>query len=802
MMLDFLRDLRLGFRLLLRAPGFAVTAILTLALGIGATTALFTVVNAVLLEPLPFPDSNKLVQVWRSELPALTYGSASYARYLDWRTNQRVFTDLGAWAPRGVTVAGPQGPERLPGATASASFFDVMKAPPVIGRYFTDDEDRKGGERVVVISEGLWKRRFEQSNSVLGSSVNIDGEPFTVIGVAPSGFAEVWRLDVWLALGRVADASNRGSNYLLSFGRLRDGVSVDAARRGLADLAAQMTNDHPEDKYTFTARPVHEVITENAKRGLWMLLGATSLLLLIACTNVANLLLARAVVRERDLAVRASLGAGRARLFGQVMGETIALGVLGSVVGIAMAWALLRLFVSLAPVNFPRLAAISLDTGVLGFSLIVAIVSGVIAGLAPALHLLRSDLNNVIRSGGNRSATAGSARAASRLLVIAEVALALALVTTASLMVKSLLRLQNQDLGLTREPMLTFGVGVPQFVADGQDAVRRFQLDFLDKVRALPGVTHASGVSLLPIANTGNNGPVRRADQTREDEGVPVTEFRIVMDRYFETMGMKMVAGRSLDDRDRANNVFVAVVNETLAKKLFPTLDPPAVVGQQIRLFGTTGPTNQIVGVVANIRSRRVDMPPDPEVYVAFEQNPSPSMTMVVRAQGDPATLSNQIRATMAQITPYVALSAMRTFDEVVANSTRQSGLLSWLSVIFGVLAAALAILGIYSVMSYTVAQRERELAIRAAVGATRSSLLSMVLREGLMLSAAGIAAGAVLAFAASGVLGTLLYEVSARDTSVFAGSAIGLAAVAIAGYLIPAARAARVEPVTALRSE
>jgi putative ABC transport system permease protein len=408
----------------------------------------------------------------------------------------------------------------------------------------------------------------------------------------------------------------------------------------------------------------------------------------------------------------------------------------------------------------------------------------------------------VIRSGGSRSATAGSARAASRLLVISEVALALALVTTAGLMVKSLLRLQNQDLGITSEPMLTFGVGVPQFVADGPDAVRRFQLEFLDQVRALPGVTHASGISLLPIASTGNNGPVRRADQTRDDEGVPVTEFRIVMDRYFETMGMRMVAGRPLDERDRSSGNLVAVVNETLAQRLFPTLDPSAVVGQQIRIFGPDRPPNEIVGVAANIRSRRVDAPTDPEVYVSFHQNPAASMTMVVRAAGDPALLSNQIRSTMSQITPYVALSTMRTFEEVVANSTRQSGLLSWLSVIFGVLAAALAILGIYSVMSYTVAQRERELAIRAAVGATRSTLLSMVVKEGLILSGFGILAGTVLALASSSLLRSLLYEVSATDPIVFIGSALGLAAVAIAGYLIPATRAARVEPVTALRSE
>jgi putative ABC transport system permease protein len=801
-MMDLLRDLRNGFRLLLRAPGFTATAVLTLALGIGATTALFTVVNAVLLEPLPFPDSNKLIQVWRSELPALTYGSASFPRYLDWRQHQRVFTDLGAWSPRGYTIAGTQGPERVPGAMASASFFRVVNAPPVIGRYFLEEEDRLGGERVAVISEGLWKRRFAQSPAVLGTPLQVDGQAYTIVGVAPAGFSEVWRLDLWTAIGLVGDPNNRGSNFLLSFGRLRDGVTVEAARRGLADLAAQMSRDHAIDKYSFTARPLHDVITENATRGLWLLLGATSLLLVISCTNVANLLLARAVVRERDLAIRASLGAGRRRLFGQVMGETLALGILGSVVGIGLAWGLLRIFVTLAPVNFPRLAAIGLDANVLGFAAFIAVFAGFVAGLPPVIHLWRSDLNGVMRSGGNRGMTAGSARAASRLLVIAEVALALALVTTAGLMVKSLLRLQGQDLGLTREPVLVFGVGVPQFVANGNDAVRRFQLDFLGKVRALPGVTHASGISLLPIASTGNNGPVRRIDQTGDNDGVPVTEFRIVMDRYFETMGVGLLAGRPIDDRDRAGTPMVAVVNETLARRLFPTLEPAAVVGQPIRLFGTQGLTNEIVGVSANVRSRRPDAPPDPEVYVSFDQNPSPSMTMAVRAAGDPAGLSNQIRTMMAGITPYVALSSMRTFDEVIATSTRTSGLLSWLSVLFGVLAAALAILGIYSVMSYTVAQRERELAIRAAVGATRSSLLSMVLREGVWLSGAGIAAGALIALASSSVLGSLLYDVSARDPLVFAGSALGLAAIALAGYLIPAARASRVEPVVALRSE
>jgi putative ABC transport system permease protein len=530
-----------------------------------------------------------------------------------------------------------------------------------------------------------------------------------------------------------------------------------------------------------------------------MLLGATGLLLLIACTNVANLLLARSVVRERDLAIRASLGAGRRRLFGQVMGETIALGVLGSLVGTALAWGLLRIFVSLAPANFPRLAAIDLDASVLVFALIVAVVAGLVSGLAPAIHLLRSDLNNVMRAGGSRAVTAGRARAASRLLVVSEVALALALVTTAALMVKSLMRLQSQDLGIARVPILTFSVGVPPFVATGNDALGRLQGGLLERVRALPGVTHASAINMLPIANTGFNGPVRRLDQTGENEGVPVTEHRTVMDRYFETMGIPIIAGRAFDDRDLSGAPFVVVINETLAQRLYPSIDPRQAVGQQLRAYGNA---MEVIGVSANVRSRRPDAPPDPELYVPFGQWPNAIMAYVVRAQGDPTALTGQIRAALAEMTPYIAMAQVRTFEEVVSTATRTSGLLSWLSVLFGVLAAALAILGIYSVMSYTVAQRERELAIRAAVGATRSSLLSMVVREGLLLSIAGIAAGALIAGAASGVVRSLLYDVSATDPIVFVGSAVGLAAVALAGYLVPAARASRVEPVVALRSE
>jgi predicted permease len=798
-----LRDLIFGFRLIRRAPGMALTAALTLALGIAATTALVSVVYAVLVNPLPFPDSRRLVQVWRSELPALTYGAASFPRYLDWRANQRPFTDLAAWAPRGMTLAGPEGPERVSGAIASAAYFTVIGRPPLLGRWFTDEEDRRGGNRLAVIGEGLWRRRFGGAASAIGRDIQVDGELYTVVGVAPASFAEVWRYDVWIPLGLVADPANRGTNFLQSLGRLREGMTLDVARRQMGELAAQMSREHGDDKYTFTVRDVHEVVTEGASRGLWVLLGATVLLLLISCTNVANLLLARAVARERDLAVRASLGAGRRQLVSQVLGETVALGLVGSVAGAALAWTLLRTFVGMAPPNFPRLAAITLDPRVLALTAFIGVTAGVIAGLLPAVHLFGSDLNATSHGGATRGATARRARSAGRVLVVSEIALALALLTTAGVMVKSLLRLQDVDLGFTREPVLTFAVSLPPFAAEGEEAIVRFQTEFLRRVRAIPGVTRASAINMLPVGATGSNGIVRRPDQIGDREGVPVTEVRAVMDGYTEAMGVPLLAGRAIDERDRKDALPVAVVNRTLAARLWPTLTPAQVIGQAVRApFESENTVREVVGVVADVRSRRPDMPPDPEIHAPFAQAPLPTLTYVVRAEGDPTRLTSPIRAVLAEMSPHVAMATVRTFDEVVATATRTSGLLSWLSVLFGLLAGALAVVGIYGLMSYTVAQRERELAVRAAVGASRQSLLALIVREGLVLSVAGIAAGIAIAWAASGVLSSLLFEVTATDAAVFGLAAAALAIVAFTGYAIPALRASRVDPVAALRAE
>ena len=442
----------------------------------------------------------------------------------------------------------------------------------------------------------------------------------------------------------------------------------------------------------------------------------------------------------------------------------------------------------------------------LGFAVGAAVVAGLVAGLAPAVHLLRADVNAVVRAGASRSATARRARGASRLLVVGEVALALALMTTAGLMVKSLLRLQAQDLGMTREPLLTFSVGLPAFVAPDGPAIERFQTEFLRRLRAVPGVAQASAIDMLPVAATGRGRitQVRRPNQTGERDGVPVTEVRVVMDGYAQAMGLRLLAGRAIDDRDRATGPPVVVVNDTLAARLWPGRPPQEAVGQQVRASALDGGgvLREVVGVVAGVRFAAPDCRRNPEVHAPFAQLPVASMSYVVRADGDPARLTPFIRTALAGMSREVAMAAVRTFDDVVTTATRTSGVLSWLSVLFGVLAATLAVVGIYGVMSYTVAQRERELAIRAAVGATRPSLLVLVVKEGLVMSVAGIAAGALLAWATSGVLRTLLYDVSTTDAAVFVTAALGLAAVTLAGYLIPATRASRVQPVIALRTE
>jgi len=801
------QDVQYGVRLLIRSPAVTAAALVALALGTGVNTALFSIVNAVLLQPLPFPNADELVQVWRTEPPTLQFGSASYLRYVEWRARNRVFKETGAWAPAARTLTGRDSPERLPAGRASASFFSVIAARPVAGRWFSDEEDRPGAPNVVVVSEPYWRRRLGGSTAVLGATMMLDGLPHTIVGVAPAVFSELWRVDVWVPLAIKADPAIRG-NFLLVYGRLRDGLTLDEARRGLGELATEMSRDFPGDRYGFNALSLHDVITRGPRQALWILLGTTAFVLLIACANVANLLLARAVARQKEMAVRTALGAGRARLLRQLMTETVVLSAAGSALGLLLAVGLLRLFALLAPANFPRLASIQLDSTVLMFSSAVALLCGFMAGVVPALQVSRAEPGDALREGSTRGATAGRARAASRALVVSEVALAVMLVAAAGLTVKSLQRLTRQDLGMATTNVLTFGIsipGAPLVPNTPSDASRTSQFfeRFEDRLRAVPGVMSAGAINMLPIAQTGTNGQVYLRDRVLEREEAPIAEFRVVTPSYFQTLGMHLIAGRLLDARDNTDAAPVVVINETLAHELWPGEPPGAAIGHFMGTGFDDGSTfRQIVGIVHDVRSRRVDAPPDAETYVPLAQFPLSTMTFTLRAAARAETLVPLVRDALTDLDPQLPLASVRTFEEVLAGATRSSRLYSALTALFGILAAALAIVGIYSVMSYTVAQRTRELAIRAALGASDKGLLAMVLREGFVLTGGGILIGVAGAIAASRLLGVLLYQVSPTDPMVLTGTVTVVAMAALVGYLVPAVRASHVQPAAALRSE
>lgn len=809
---SLLQDLRYGVRILMRFPGVTIAALLALALGTGVNTALFSIVNAVLLQPLPFPGSHQLVQVWRTELPRLQFGSVSYPRYIDWRARNRVFQESGAYGVTGLTLTGRDVPERLAGAQATASFFRTIGAPPLAGRYIADDEDAPGGPRVVVLGEQLWRTRFGADLGVVGSTVTLDGQAHTVVGIAPAAYRDTWRADAWVPLAMAVNPLERGRSFLRYIGRLRDGMTLDQAQPALQELAADMSRDYPDDRYGFFTRTLHDVETQGSRQALWILLGATGFVLLIACANVSNLLLARSVARQREMAVRAALGAGRARLLRQFLTETVVLSVTGGLLGLWLAAGLLRLFAIFAPANFPRLGAIAFDWRVLGVSVLIAGLAGVLAGVLPALVVARVQPGDALRAADTRGTTSGRARGISRLLVVSELALAVVLVAAAGLTIRSLQALMQQDLGLNTRGVLTFTVALPNvdLQLDGSRAIPQvvsFVDRFEERLRVLPGVASVGAINMLPIATSGSNGPVRVPDRVIRPEESPLAEFRAVTPGYFETVGMPLVAGRPIDARDRAGSTPVAVISETLAHQLWPGDPLEAIVGRRLGHGwderGDDVPMwREIVGISRDVRSRRPDAPPDAETYVPHAQFSLPSMTYTVRTIGSPEGFVPAVRHELAALDSQLPLAAVRTFQDVVDSATRASRLYSALTTLFGILAAALAIIGIYSVMSCTVAERVREMAIRAALGASRQGLLAMVLREGFTMSAIGIAAGLLGALGAAQLMGALLYQVSPYDPSVLLGTALLVSVAAVLGYLVPALRASRVDAAVALRSE
>lgn len=789
------QDVRYGARTFLRAPGFTLTAVLALALGIGANTAVFSVVYAVLLKPLPYPNPDALLFI-RDTYPAVPLASVSVAKLEALESRNRTLSALGGMAPGSVTLTGSGDVEQISVTRISAPFMHAIGVPPLLGRWFTDDEDLPTGPPAIILSYELWQRRFGGDPAVLNTTVQVSGASRTIVGIMPDGQGYPTRTAAWIPLA-MAPNTPPGSNFLRLIGRMKDGVTIEQARQDLSAISDAFNQQYGLQR-DVSVLPLHESQVSNNRRMLLVLQGAVAFVLLVACANVANLLLARSVARRRELAIRSAIGAGRGRIFRQVLTESLMLSIAGGAVGILLASWLMRLFLSFSP-NLPRVQSISVDGGILLFTLAVAMFTGILFGLAPARHGFSADPNESLREGGTRSATGGS-KGVSRTLVTVEIALALVLVVGAGLLVKSLIRMQSESPGFRTDDIFTFNVSLPVAKYDNRLAPD-FYRRLLEELRALPGVQAAAAIDFVPTINWGFNGAFTIVGQPPFEPGKgPITEFRTVTPGYFSTMGIPVMRGRDVTEADGAGGRLVVIINETMATRHFQNMDP---IGAGLR-FGNSTTTYEVIGVVGDVRDATLDRAPVPEVFRPHAQFPSNGMGIVIRLAGGirPDAVIPGVRQRLAALDPDLPVIRPQMLATSVDASTKNARMVSLLTSMFALVGALLASIGIYSLIAYSVAQRTREIGIRVALGANRPAVVKMIVAEGLMLAAGGVAVGLAGAYFLTQTLQTLLYEVEPTDPAVLASTCAGVFIVALLASVVPALRALRVDAMTALRAE
>ena len=817
-----LKDLRYAVRALRRNPGFTIVAIITLALGIGANTALFSVVNGVLLRPLPYAEPERLVAIrntWDGNADILgAISSVSPAEYFDYRDGTKTFEAFGVYTPAVVSLTGDGEPERLPAVLLSAGVFPALGVAPAVGRVISSSEDVPG-VNVVVLGYGLWQRRFGGARDVVGKNIILDGTATTVVGVMPEGFrvpeqlSETDAAQLFVPLGLSRDSTMiRGSHFLSGVARLRRGVTPSQASADVASVARRFPADFPNDypaKMNFVggALPLLDSVVGRVRPTLMVLLGAVGFVLLIACANVASLLLSRTEGRRREMAVRTALGAGRARLMRQMLVESVALSLTGGVVGIALAFLGTRFLVALRPPNIPRLDAIGVDFRVLLFALAASTVVGVIFGLLPAVNATRVNVQSMLREGG-RGVAGGVRQGARRTLVISEVAIALVLLVGAGLMTRSFVQLLSVDPGYRVDHVLTVPISLPSSrYAETERVVRLYQ-ELTRRVAGLPGVSSAGGVAGVPLV-------AERGDLGIEIEGRPVApgetrrraDWQVVTPGYFKAIGMRLLRGRAIEETDLETTPGVVVINEALAKKYWQNDDP---IGKRFKLGGKAGPGMvTIVGIVADVRQASLAATPVGEMYLAHTQfrfwgggAVMRSLNLVLRTTGEPSTLARAVRGEVAALDAQLPVGQFRTMEEVRGESVSQPRFLMFLFSTFSIVALAIAVIGIYGVIAYGVAQRRKEIGIRVALGAKPSSVAGMVVRQGMALAGVGIVAGLVLAFGLTRFLSSFLFAVTPTDPITMVLVAATLAIAALAASYVPALRATRTNPVEVLRGD
>ena len=808
MIANLWQDLRYAARAFLRAPAFMILAILTIAIGVGANAAIFSVVNAVLLRPLPYPRAADLVLVAQgNRLLKQSGDDATPANFLDWRERNRSFTGLAGFIESRPTVVLGNVPERLAGAMVNANFFQVLDVSPALGRSFQPADELPGAPRVAIVSQRLWRDRFGANPSIVGQTLRVNGETHTIIGVMPPDIdypskALLWITPHW----RVPDdplnpgedpTGERGHGYFSVLARLKPGVSFEAAVADMDAVALGLERDYPNDNQalgSFVSRLRDDLVADVRSTTL-LLFAAVGLLLLIAAANVSGLLMARATVREQEISVRVALGASRGRIVAQLLTESVTLALVGGATGVLLAMWLINPLVALSPTDLTVAGEVRIDRSVLLFCLAVSTGVGVLFGMAPARQLSRLDVHDELKASARGSIGARQKRIRA-VLVAGEIALSLVLLVAAGLTVRSFVRVQQVTTGFNPEHVLTLTVSPPPNRYATQPARADFWEHLLTGLQRIPNVDTVGAISRLPLLPGNSTRGI--AIPSRETNAQANAHYRTASPEYFKVMGIPLLRGRAFSAADREDRARVAVISQAAAQRYWPDRDP---IGLTFKI-DVPGPDYTIVGVAGDVRSMSLESAPPPTIYVPYRQDAFPFMTFVMKTTAPAAALTSAVRAAVWEVDRDTPVTAMRTMDEQLSNSMTRRRFSVTLLVAFGITAVALAAIGLYGVLAFIVSQRRREIGVRIALGATARDVITDVLGQGLRLATLGLSVGIVLALIATRLMAAMLFQTSPIDAATYAGAAALLAAIAIAASLIPAIRASRVDPIVALRDE
>jgi predicted permease len=805
-----MQDLRYGARMLLKNPGFTAVVVLALALGIGANTAIFSVVNAVLLRPLPFGEPEQLMMVWgSSKNTGANHIVLSVPDVTDLRQQSQTLEYVAPYNGSGTTLSQGDETERVFGAVVPADLFPALRVKPLMGRVFTHDEDVPGGPAVVVISESLWRRSFGSDPAIVGKQIRLGGKAALVVGVMPESFRfplkREERTEYWEPISAspsyVAAKDKRDTRSLNVLARLKPGVTMAQANEELAAISGRLEQQYPDSNagLSLSLTPLHEDIVGQVRPALLVILGAVGFVLLIACANVANLLLARAASRQKEIAIRTALGAGRLRIVRQLLTESLLLALMGGGLGLLLATWGLDLLVAVSPSDLPLMGEVGLDTQVLGFTVAVSVLTGILFGLAPALQASRLDLNESLKEGG-RGSTEGRRNRVRSLLVISEIALALVLLVGAGLLIRSFVTLLNTSPGFDAGAVLTADIPLSRSRYPDAEKQSAFVQQAIQATSHMPGVASVAAVNILPLSGNGRQSSFTIEGRPVPNGQEPDAEASTVSPEYFRTMGIPVIRGRTFNEGDKRDTPWVVVISETLARKVFPGEDP---IGKRLGIDDGRPPF-EIIGIVGDVRHEKLETESYPEYYRSFYQSPERQVNLVVRAapSTDPATLQMAVRNAIKQLDREQIVWETKTMEQWRAESVARRRFNMMLLGLFASLALLLAAVGIYGVMSYTVTQRTHEIGIRLALGAQTRDVVRMVVRQGMTLALIGVGVGLLAAFGVTRVMSSLLYGVTSTDTLTFGAVSLLLVVLALLACLIPARRATRVDPMTALRYE